>query len=289
MLAVPAGTDVFELARAWFAHAGWDVPPTTGELTVVTRAGGGRFRGGGGGSALAPRLGRLRLTATSALVGPHPHAKAADGLLARDVDLYALDQQVDDVVVLGWMTAAARRTGGAVVSADRTAVIAPDPAAAVALTLWSGVAMGPDELVPVVRPALVGARLGSPQPAGPVPADGPAPTDGPIGCTLAATFEYDGTVLVTAGRRDEVPVALASLTWGLHGPWAYHVSWLPLDLEELDEAQPSRLHVIARSRIAPVVARAMRALWSHMGGAVIDDGGFLVSTGELSERSSNLT
>jgi len=281
VLAVPAGTDALELARAWFVAAAWDVPPATGELSTVPRAGGGRFRGGG--EVRQPRLGQLRMTATSTLVGPHPYTRTTEGLLARDVDLYALHQHVDDVVVLGWMTAAARRTGGAVVPADRTSVIAPDPAAAVALTLWTSVAIGPDELLPLVRPALVGARLGPPQPAG------PAPADSPVGSTLTAAFEYDGTVLVTAGPRDEVPVALSALGWGPHGPWAYQVSWLPLDPDALDDVQPSRLHVIARSRIAPVVARAVRALWSNVGGAVVDDGGFLVSVGELSERSSNLT
>ena len=281
VLVVPAGTDALELGRAWFVGATWDIPPTTGELSTVPRAGGGRFRGGG--EVHPPRLGLLRLTATSTLVGPQPYTRAPDGLLARDVDLYALHQNVDDVAVLGWMTAAARRTGGAVVPADRTSVIAPDPAAAVALTLWTGAAIGPDELLPLVRPALVGARLGPPQPVG------PAPADGPVGSTLTAAFEYDGTVRVTAGRRDEVPVALSSHGWGPYGPWAYQVSWLPLDPDALDEVQPSRLHVIARSRIAPVVARAVRALWSNVGGVVVDDGGFVVSTGELSERSSNLT
>ena len=67
-----------------------------------------------------------------------------------------------------------------------------------------------------------------------------------------------GALTLTAQRRNAVPVAVAAQQWGEHGPWTYAVTWVPPDPSELTAEQPSRLHLIARNRVAPVVARATR-------------------------------
>ncbi|HEY0117761.1 MAG TPA: hypothetical protein VGC04_03170, partial [Cellulomonas sp.] len=200
----------------------------------------------------------------------------AQGLPDRDLDLYALDPQVSDPLVLGWMTAAARRTGGAVVSADRAQLIVPDAASAVDLTLWTGAVVPSGDLVSAVRPFLAGSR------PGPV-------RELPGGAyTLTSRFEFDGALTVTAQPRDAVPVAVASQRWGEQGPWTYAVTWVPPDPTELTSEQPSRLHLIARSRVAPVVARAAWAMLRVAGGVVVDDGGFPVTADDLARRGTTL-
>jgi len=274
VLALPAGTDIRALAIAWFVGGTWEVAPVTAELTLGADR---RFRG----SAAEPfaRPGRLRLTGRAGLVGPWP-VRAADarvqGLPDRDLDLYALDPQVTDPLVLGWMTAAARRSGGAVVSADRSQVIAPDAGASVDLTLWTGSVLAASDLVTAVRPFLAGSRMG-------VLEQRP---DGAYSVTSA--FQFDGAIRVSVERRNAVPVAVAAMQWGDQGPWTYTVSWVPPEPHELTAEQPSRPHVIARTRVAPVVARAARGLLQVAGGAVVDDGGFPVSDDELASRGTTL-
>ena len=273
-LALPAGTDVQGLADAWFAGGTWEVYPVRAEPPAPDRRG-----RGASDPPLSARPGRLRLTARAGLVGPWllPADRAhAHGLPDHDLDLYALDPQVSDPLVLGWMTAAARRTGGAVVPADREQAIVPDAGAAVDLTLWTGTVLASGDLVTAVRPFLAGSRLG-------------AVEQHPGGAySVTSRFEFDGALTLTAKPRDAVPVAVASQTWGEHGPWTYSVTWVPPDPAELAADQPSRLHLIARSRVAPVVARAARAMLAVAGGVVVDDGGFPVTADELVRRGTTL-
>ncbi len=277
VLALPVGVDVGGLAVAWFVGSAWEVLPlgadTFGYAALPER----RFRGAVQEPVLRP--GRLRLTARAGLDGPWllPAADARlQGLPDQDLDLYALDPRVTDPLVLGWMTAAARRSGGAVVSADRRQVLLPDPGAAVDLTLWTGTVLESEDLVAAVRPALAGSRLGRVE-------RGP---DG--GYAMTSRFEFDGGVVVTVARRTAVPVAVAGLSWGDHGPWTYTVAWRPPDPAELTAEQPSRTHLIARTRVAQVVARAARAVLGAAGGVVVDDGGFPVSDDELAMRGTTL-
>lgn len=277
VLALPAGIDVRGLALAWFVGGTWESLPLGAEVLAYAPLPERRFRGTA--QEPGPRPGRLRLTAQAGLDGPWPMPAAgarAQGLPDQDLDLYALDRAVTDPLVLGWMTAAARRAGGAVVSADRRQLLVPDPATAVDLTLWTGTVLGSDDLVAAVRPALAGSRLGHVEPH----AEG--------GYALTSRFEYDGAVVVTVERRTAVPVAVAGLSWGDHGPWTYTVAWRPPDPAELTAEQPSRTHLIARTRVAPVVARAARAVLGAAGGVVVDDGGFPVSDDELAVRGTTL-
>jgi hypothetical protein len=278
VLVLPASADVEVLARAWFPGAAWDVPLTSG--TVESPGRGGLLRRRSAESATT-RPGLLRISVGADLTGPHPYPRAAAGLLAGDVQLYALSGSTTDQLVVGWLTAAARRVGGQVVPADRSVVIAPDPATAVNLTVWSGLALSADEMVAPVRSGLAGARLGAAQQTGPA-GEGPAPS------RLTAEFSYDGALVVTAGPRETMPIALADATWGPLGPWAYEVAWRPPDPRELTEQQPSHVHVVARGRVSPVVARVARGIWRRVSGTVVDDAGFVVPADELDARTSTL-
>ncbi|NNH06668.1 hypothetical protein HLB10_06095, partial [Cellulomonas fimi] len=185
-----------------------------------------------------------------------------------------------DDLALGWTVAAARRVGGAVLPADGSRVVAPDPASAVGLTLWSAVPLPPQDVVPLLRPALAGARVG--------PTELPQPTQADPGTqpfSLAATFEYDGVVTVQASRAREVPLVLSTVDQRQYGTWAYRVEWQPPGDVEGPDDQPSQLHLIARSRVLPSVARVAATLWRVAGGTVVDSGGFVVPAEELAERS----
>ena len=81
-------------------------------------------------------------------------------------------------------------------------------------------------------------------------------------------------------------MALSRLDWREFGPWSYHVSWQPPEPEELRSEHPSQLHLIARSRVEPSVARIAAALWRAVGGTVVDSGGFIVTPGELQDRAT---
>ncbi|MDC7122568.1 hypothetical protein OMK64_13585 [Cellulomonas fimi] len=303
VLLLPAGTDVRPLAAAWFPGAAWDRQPLDpGERPAAARPTGARFRGIVV-EAPRPTTGLLRLDATAALDGPvrlgEPVARAL-GLGARELDAWTLvtgaepDAAADPDAAVparsgrhelaeGWTVAAARRVAGAVLPADGSRVVAPDPAAAVDLTLWSSLPLAPQDVVPLVRPALAGARIG--------PADAPAPsaadpTAQPF--SVSAAFEYDGVVTIRASRAREVPLVLSTVDQRQYGTWAYHVAWQPTDPTQLLAEQPSQLHLIARSRVTPSVARVAATLWRVAGGTVVDSGGFVVTPDELVDRSRDL-
>lgn len=284
VLAVPRGTDLLRLARAWFPAASWSRAPATAAQTAASRpVAGARFRG----IAVAPpdTAGVLSLDGAVEVVGPYA-LDAVDAralaLPARDSDLYGLPAApvagatLSPDLVTGWATAAARRTGGGILPATRDRVIAPDPSSVVDLTLWSPVPLGAAVALPLVRPALSGSRLAAPT---------PPPGGAPEGFALVATYEYDGEVEVRCGRSREVPVVLSTLDWREHGPWGYHVTWRPPDPLELELPHPSQLHVIARQRVTPSIARVVATLWRTVGGTVVDAGGFVVPHEELDARA----
>lgn len=287
VLVVPRGTDVVVLATAWFPDAAWTREPVSADEAAKSRPmTGARFRGI---SAVVtePTPGLLRLNGAASLEGPVPAGRAgaqAAGLVVPEVDLYALvpaDPRASLELVYGWMAAAARRAAGSIVPADRAHVVVPDPGAAVDLTLWSPMPLSAQDALPLVRPAMTGARVGPTDVPRPQQAEG---TPGPPTFSVTATFEYDGAITVRTGRSSEVPVALSRLDWREFGPWSYHVTWIPPEPEELRLPNPSQLHLIARSRVEPSVARIAAALWRAVGGTVVDSGGFIVPPGELQQR-----
>ncbi len=291
VLGLPHGLDVLALATAWFPGAFWERPPVT--AAQARRAArpmtGARFRGLAADAAAEP--GALRLTDGALLWGPHEleapiSALGGHGATGRVLDGYELDSadELPPPEVVRWLTAAARHAGGAVVAPDRSTISTYDAAMAVDLTLWSAVALPLDALVRLVRPRLPGARV-STSASGPVAAG--VPVVGGSAATpyeLVARFEYDGEVRLRFGRS-EGPVVLDSMGWRDHGPFAYAVSWAPPDPEELHIPHPTTSHLIARGRVAPVVARVVAALLPATGGVVVDDGGFLVGPAELGVRA----
>ncbi|MBT0993649.1 hypothetical protein KIN34_05035 [Cellulomonas sp. DKR-3] len=278
VLALPTGgPDVLALASAWFADAAWLREPVAARTSTERPMTGARFRGMVVEDAVAAQPGELRLTGASTLVGPHPldaDATRASGLrVAGPLALYALAGE-ETAQVRGWCVAAARHAAGAVVPAQRAQAVVPDPAAAVDLTLWSPVPLAPAEVLAVVRPAMVGARV---QPTElPTPAGG-----GPQPCGVTATFDYDGEVTLSSGRPLDAPLVLSTLGWREYGPWAYRVTW-----RSPDEAADSPLAAIARQRVAPTLARVVAALLRSAGGTVVDAGGFVVAPDELDRRSA---
>lgn len=282
VLAVPRGADLLALARAWFPAAHWQREPAGADAPGTRPVAGARFRGLA--VAAAPTAGVLTLDGVVDLVGPHPldaAAARAAGLPARDVDLYGLPAAPPPGATLppdqltGWATAAARRTGGGILPAARDRAVVPDPGALLDLTLWSAVPVPAADAVPLLRPALSGSRLAPPAATAP----------GDAGFALAATFPYDGTVTVRCSRSARVPVVLSTLDWREHGPCAYHVAWRPPEALEPEPDHPSQLHVIARQRVAPAVARVVLALGRTAGGTVVDAGGFLVPRDEVAQRA----
>lgn len=302
VLVLPAGTDVRPLAAAWFPGAVWERQPLDpGERPAAARPTGARFRGIVV-EAPRPTTGLLRLDGSAALDGPVRLDEAVArtlGLGARALDAWTLvtgpdagagaedagggDSAVRHELAEGWTVAAARRVGGAVLPADGSRVVAPDPAAAVDMTLWSSLPLAPQDVVPLVRPALAGARIGPADAPAPSPTD---PTAQPF--SVAAAFEYDGVVTIRAARAREVPLVLSTVDQRQYGTWAYQVAWQPPDSTELLSEQPSQLHLIARSRVTPSVARVAATLWRVAGGTVVDSGGFVVTPDELVDRGRDL-
>lgn len=270
---LPPGRDVEALARAWFPGAAWEQEPVAAVAASSRPMTGARFRGLVVQDEVPAQPGRLRLTDDAALAGPHPldEQTARDGLrVPGPLDLFALDGEASSQV-RAWFVAAARRAGGLVVPAQRAQVMAPEPGSVVALTLWSAVPLTLVDVLPLVRPAMVGARV--------TPSPGPdAP--GPQTYAVTAAFDYDGDVTLRTSRSTEVPVVLSTLSWRDYGPWAYRITWTAPD-----EQEGSALADIARQRVAPTVARVAAALHAAAGGTVVDAGGFVVGPQELAERA----
>jgi len=275
VLALPHGADALVLARAWFPDAVWEREPAA-PAPVARPMTGARFRGLAVQEPAAPVPGRLALGG-AVLVGPRPltadEVREAGLRAGGPLDLYGFESAPSELVT-AWATAAARHAGGLLVPASRAQVVVPDPHGAPGLTLWSPVPMAPRDVLPLVRPAMVGARV-SPTEL-PTPAGG-----GPQECAVTAVFDYDGTVTLRSSRRDDVPAVLAALDWRDYGPWAYEVRWRPVEGEDPE----SPLSAIARQRVAPTIARVTAALWRAAGGTVVDEGGFVVPSDELTRRS----
>lgn len=279
LLALPAHVDVLGLARAWFPDAEWIVEPVsldTATSRVVPQRG-ARFRGMAAQPEATP--GTLVLTPGHVLSGPHT-------LTAEDTVTYVLPpRQVDAYVVhatgevagdlpdpdaarvLAWLVAAARHARGAVLESGRTQAVVPDAGQSVDRTLFSAHPLPPQHALALVRTVLVQAVVTAQS----------APTDGsPVAWTISTQTPYDGTVEVEMVRTDSLPPALLQLPWRDSGPFAYAVRWSSGNPDEEASEHPSSLHVVARSRIAPVVEKVAAVFEHAVAGTLLDDGGFTV-------------
>ena len=318
------------LAASRFTAAGWEDP---------TEGGGRRARTKGG------PVGVLRLSRHSALHGPYPLDRTGAGALglpgaagqvwvvhapvergeapwpgAADRDGLGRGFPAglpirEEERVVSWLVAAARRLGGALrVSGpvgSPAPVLVPDPAAAVDLTVWSDIWLGPDAALSVVRQAVPRARLdggvpwqGPPPGTGVRPARGAEDLDAQVRAALhqlaerrdmealahpeprtsygvLADLDLDGGLAVEIGGETELPQALAGVPWARAGAVAYRVTWAPDDLSDLGMERPPIEHRIARSRAVPLVNAVARSLHAAVAGEITDMMGFIVDPADL--------
>jgi hypothetical protein len=226
----------------------------------------------------------------------------------------------DELRVTTWLVAAARRLGGAVRCAgapgDPTggAILVPDPAAAVDLTLWSDIWLEPMAALVVTRRAVPRAHLevgrawqGPPEGTGTIPVIGAEDLDPRERAALHAHAEardvevlsappvrtafgllaelgLDGKLSVRVGGEEDLPVVLADLPWAHDGAIAYRVAWEPDDLRDRESERPPMEHRIARRRVASLVDAVARELHAAVGGEITDEMGFLVDPADLAGR-----
>ncbi|MET4224651.1 hypothetical protein [Oerskovia enterophila] len=287
------------LAQAWYPEAGWVSEPSSGPAERPMA--GARFRG------VVPddvrRPGVLRLTEGVEVVGPFvvpaPQSLALD-LASSVAELWAvrvahrsrdrLPAEADDrdglarVFAAGlpddvelravrWMVAAARKVGGTLF-VDGVLPLAPEPAAAVDLTLYSAQALTPDAALGSLQTVVPGARV----------VEVVERPDRLVDFALDGETAYDGALRLVVRKVDVVPAVLGALDWREYGPFAYRMSWVPADPYELEVEEPSGLHLIARSRMRASVARLASVLQGRAAGVLVDDAGFEVTSAEVDER-----
>ncbi len=287
------------LATAWFPEARWVSEPSSGPAERPMA--GARFRG------VVPddvrRPGVLRLTEGVEVVGPFvvpaPQSLALD-LASSVAEVWAVrvphgsrprlpvasDHRdglarvfaaglPDDVELraVRWMVAAARKVGGTLF-VDGAVPLAPEPAAAVDLTLYSAQALTPDAALGSLQTVVPGARV----------VEVVERPDRLVDYVLDGETAYDGALRVVVRKVDVVPAVLGAQDWREYGPFAYRMSWVPADPYELEVEEPSGLHLIARSRMRASVARLASVLQERAAGALVDDGGFEVTSVEVDER-----
>ncbi|MEE6271856.1 hypothetical protein [Georgenia wangjunii] len=222
-------------------------------------------------------------------------------------------------VVLDHLLAQARRLGGALRVAGSGAVLVPDPATAVDLTLYSPVWLEPEACVRVLEPVLPGIRsaIDDLPDAGGVPGADRLAVD-PAGPRAAAVAEMnpderawlhaeadafdtaalerqdvlegyaavadlgpDGLLEVAAAGQDQAPAILRGAAWARRGVVAYEVRWRPVDPEVAFGPRPPLGLRRARDRVRALVERVAVALHDVAGGEICDDDGFLVAPTEL--------
>lgn len=294
---------VSELAAAWFSDVAWLREPS--RTSGPRRVSGARFRGMAQPDALVAGL--MRLGEAHVATGPFEVGEAhlaelkisatraeaysvsrGDGLrdvrgaaptsyddrdgIARTFP-HALPQG-EELRIVQWMVAAARKTGGGVLADGRQPLV-PESAASVNLALYSAHALLPGDVLPMLRSLIATADVSADQ----------ATPDGSPRYTLVGGTAYDGSLVVDVERVDRVPRALASLDWRSYGPFAYRLSWVPADPYELELEHASGLHAIARARMRVSLARLAVTLQSRIAGVLVDDGGFIATLEELEGRN----
>jgi hypothetical protein len=329
--------EVEVLAVSRFPHAHWEEQPTF----IPPRPVGAR-----GLRTAEPPPGVLRLSRHTTLVGPFavdPTSAAALGVPASAGAAYRLHAPVergpaplpgggdrdglrrafpgglpvrDEERTLDWLLAAARRLGGAVRTASAptttAALLVPDPAAAVDLTVWTDIWLEPDAALAVMRRAVPRSYLNLPTTAWAGPPRGtgerPAPgadaldddqrralhaaaddrdiavlTEPPpmtaYGCL--ADLELDGMIALEVSGETHLPPVIAAVPWAAQGAVAYRVRWEPPEIEELHAERPSIQHRVARGRALPLVVAVARAVHGAVGGEITDEMAFVVDPADL--------
>jgi hypothetical protein len=329
LLLLPAGVgagEVEALAVSRFPAACWD-----DEDRVST---GRRSRG-----TSEPRA--LRLSRHSRLVGPYglaPGDAAGLGVAASYVSVFVaqtphergeppypggdrdgLNRAFPDGVpvrdeerVAQWLVAVARRLGGAVLIAGSGVVLAPEPEAAIDLTVFSDVWLEPAAALVVMQRVSVRARLamdaepwsGPPAGTGQRSVPGVAGLDDAerrnlhaeadaydfaalsapdelSGYGVQADLGIDGLLVLEVSGEEVVPLAISTLPWAAQGAIAYRVRWDAPDFRELELERPSFTHRVARGRARPLISALTREVYRAVGGEVTDAAEFLIDPADL--------
>lgn len=283
LLQLPHRADMTDSLRARFRDLTVDRPADAHHVTPV----GARFRGA---RSPGPASQVTVWTVPGArIVGPvrvGEQTLAVYGVVPSPPDAW-VDRPVDEE----WMIAVARHGGGGCVRVDGPGV---DAAGAVAqwverlaptlsdddyfrpvappateFTVYSPTFAEPEQIIPHLHG--VGVRVRSAQRG----------HDG-VSLEVVGETQYDGWVSVVMRRITTEPVALASVPWREFGPFAYTVSWRPdvslvVGVDAADEgASDDALLALARSRIAPLIARLAGRLQAEFSGTVLTADGFVV-------------
>ena len=341
LLVLPDGVapdEVEVLASSRFVSARWERPP---------RVPSGR-RASGAARTAAPEAtpGVLRLGRLSTLTGPfglEPAQVARWGLPTDARVAWVVDcprereeQRVlggdrdglrrafgtagpvrEELRVVQWLVAAARRLGGAV-RTEPGVVLEPEMDAALDLTVFTDRWVEPENVVAAARRVSSRARLDTPRAPDPR-----ASSPSQAGAALAArdrvgagvadpeerrrlhaeadAFDahmlenppdaeafglqidlgVDGIVVVEVSAESEVPLVLTAVDWAQGEVVAYRVRWEASDVEELESERPSLPHRVARGRAAGVVRGVAREVHAEVGGEIADMAGFLVDPADL--------
>ena len=346
VLALPAEgrPDVLEiLARSRFPRAAWEAADAARPGSPRgAGSSGGRHAAGGAAASSTPRA--LRVSRHSRLIGPFGVGRGTAAELGLPAGVaYLLDVPVergarptplggdrlglrrafpeglpvrDEERVLRWALDVARRLGGAVRVAERDgrpgALLAPEPAAAVDLTVWSDIWLDPDAAIAVMRRALPRAYLNLPSGRwyGPPPGTGERVVPGaevltgeqrsllhaaadefdraamaePVPMTAfgaLADLELDGMIALEVTGEETPPPVVGLLPWAARGAVAYRVRWEPADLADAEQERPSPAHRVARGRAAPLVVAVARAVHTAVGGEITDAMDFAINPADL--------
>lgn len=334
LLPADVGHDEVEvLAVSRFPRAAWESPPAS---SAAVR----------GGRGARPTPGVLRLSRHSTVVGPFsvdPPTASTLGVPTSAALAYVLHAPVergdapwpgtgdrdglrrafpsglpvrDEERSVTWLVAAARRLGGAVriaaTGGSPGAVLVPDPAAAVDLTVWTDIWLEPEAALSVMRRAVPRATLNLPETAWPGPPKwiGQRPARGAddldpelrrrlhaaaddhdiatltapppmnaYGCL--ADLDVDGMLALEVGGETTLPPVIAAVPWAGEGAVAYRVRWEPADLVEHNTERPGPEHRVARGRAAQLVVAVARLVHVAVGGEVTDEMGFVVDPQDL--------
>lgn len=325
VLALPAegGPEVVEiLARSRFPRAAWEaadaVPsgvPRALRLSRHSRLLGPFGVGRGTAAELGLPVGVAYVVDAPVERGARPTPLGGDRLGLRRAFPGGLPVRDEERVLL-WAIDVARRLGGAVRVAEKDgtlgALLAPEPAAAVDLTVWSDIWLDPDHAIAVMRQALPRAYLNLPSGRwyGPPPGTGERVVPGaevltgeqrsmlhavadefdrvamtePVAMTsfgALADLDLDGMIALEVTGEEAPPPVVGLLPWAARGAVAYRVRWEPSDLADAEQERPSPSHRVARGRAAPLVVAVARAVHAAVGGEITDAMDFAVNPTDL--------
>ena len=217
----------------------------------------------------------------------------------------------DEGRALHMLVSIARRIGGAVRTAGSLELILPDPERAVDYVVHAPAWLEPDVLLGIVQRDLPGAQLavqgedwsGPPDEAysealGAADVAGNALSVGQLEAlharadqvdmdvlggpavidafAIVADMGGDGLIEVRTHLSDGEAPAVTREPWSGQEFVTYEVRWINVDPAAREQRVPTKAFRVSRSRIAPLIAHAARAIVEATHGVVLDEDGFRV-------------